>query len=199
MHELLIQHFSRYVALSAAESASIPDFLRHRKLRKRQYLLEEGELCKADYFVLNGCLRQYETDQSGKEHVVQFALAGWWISDLGSMLTQSPSTYCIDALEDSNVLLLDLPNREQLFQKIPALNIYWRIIMEQAFIAQQRRLMMLRKPAEERYLDFLQRYPHFEQQIPQHQIASYLGITRESLSRIRNTVLKNQQEKLIQH
>lgn len=190
MHELLIGHISRHVSLSEAETARIPDFFQQKKLRKKQLLLEEGDVCKADYFVLNGCLRQYETDKAGKEHVVQFALSGWWISDLYSMLTQTPAVYSIDALEESNVLLLDLPHREKLFQEIPAMNIYWRVIMENAFIALQRRVLLLQKPVEARYQDFLQRYPHFEQHIPQHQIASYLGITRESLSRVRNAALK---------
>ncbi|NML21370.1 Crp/Fnr family transcriptional regulator [Pseudoflavitalea sp. G-6-1-2] len=193
MHELLIRNFNRHVSLSDAEAARIPDYFQHKKIRKKQLLLEEGDICKADYFVLDGCLRQYETDKAGKEHVVQFALAGWWISDLYSMLTKTPAVYSIDALEDSNVLLLDLQHREKLFQEIPALNIYWRVIMENAFIALQRRIILLQKPVELRYQEFLQRYAYFEQHIPQHQIASYLGITRESLSRVRNAALKSKE------
>lgn len=190
MHEPLIAAFCRHVSLTEEEQNRIPQFFRHRKVRKKQFLLERGDVCTADYFVTKGCLRQYEADREEREHVVQFALEGWWISDLYSLLTGAPSQYHIDALEDSEVLVLDVAQRERLFAEIPAINIYWRVVMEHAFVALQRRVLFLQKPLEERYQDFLERYAWFEQRIPQHQIASYLGITRESLSRIRNAALK---------
>ncbi|WP_143309065.1 Crp/Fnr family transcriptional regulator [Chitinophaga vietnamensis] len=190
MHELLIRNCSRHITLTPADIARIPAFFQYRKVKKKTWLLEEGNVCRADCFVLSGCLRMYETSNDGRENVVQFALSDWWIADLYSLLTHTPSAYNIDALEDAEVLLLDHSMREALFREIPAMNIYWRIIMENAFIATQRRVLLLQQPAEARYLDFLERYPHFEQHIPQHQIASYLGITRESLSRIRHAVFR---------
>jgi len=190
MHQLLINNFCRYISLTDEEKAKIPGFFRHKKLRKRQYLLEEGAICNADHFVIKGCLRQYEVDNEGRENVMQFALEDWWIADLYSMLTHTPSLYNIDALEDTEVLVLEYDRQQQLFSEIPAMNIYWRMIMQKAFVTLQRRVLFLQKPLEERYQDFLAQYAYFEQRIPQHQIASYLGITRESLSRIRNASLK---------
>lgn len=190
MHELLIQNFCRYISLTDEELDKLPQFFQHRKVGRKRYLLVEGTVCKADYFVIKGCLRQYEVDEEGRENVVQFALEDWWISDLYSTLTNTPSVYNIDALEDSEVLVLERSRQEELFSEIPKMNIYWRIIMQNAFIGLQRRVLFLQKPLEDRYQDFLKKYAYFEQRIPQHQIASYLGITRESLSRVRNAALK---------
>lgn len=190
MHPLLLQNFSRHISLSDDETALLPAYFRHRKLRRKELLLEEGEVCRSEYFVIKGCLRQYETDEEGREHVIQFAFEDWWIADPYSMHTGTPSIYQIDALEDSEVLALDLDSQQQLFIDLPQMNIYWRIIMQQAFIALQRRVLFLQKPLEERYQEFLRTYAWFEQRIPQHQIAAYLGTSRESLSRVRNTVLK---------
>jgi len=186
MHELLIKNLSRHISLTDEEIKRLPAFFKHRRLRRKHYLLQEGDVCKADYFVIKGCLRQYEADEKGKEHVIQFALEDWWISDPYSMLTNTPSIYNIDALEDSEVLEIDARHLEEIFTAIPKMNIYWRIIMQNAFVALQRRVLFLQKPLQERYDDFLKRYAHFEERIPQHQIASYLGITRESMSRIRS-------------
>ncbi len=190
MHELLIKNFSRHIALTDEEISRLPDFFQHKKVGKKRYLLEEGTVCKADYFVIKGCLRQYQVDNEGRESVMQFALEDWWIADLYSFLTGTPSAFNIDALEDSEVLVLDYDHQQRLFNEIPKMNIYWRIIMQNAFVALQRRLLFQQRSLEERYLEFLKRYAYFEQRIPQHQIAAYLGITPESLSRIRNTVLK---------
>lgn len=190
MYGLLIQNFSRYITLTEEEKALLPEFFQYKKVLRKRFLLTEDMICKADYFVIKGCLRQYQTNADDRDHVVQFALEDWWISDLNSMLNGTPSVYNIDALEDSEVLVLELSRREQLFTAIPSMNIYWRKLLEKAFIALQQRLLFLQKPAEERYQAFLKKYGYFEQRIPQHQIAAYLGITRESLSRIRQTALK---------
>ncbi|MGN7819242.1 Crp/Fnr family transcriptional regulator [Chitinophaga sp. 22536] len=190
MHPLLLHNFSRHIVLSDEETASLPAYFRHRKLRRKELLLEEGEVCRSENFVIKGALRQYETDEEGREHVIQFAFEDWWISDPYSMHTGTPSIYHIDALEDSEVLQLDLDSQERLFADLPQMNIYWRLIMQQAFIALQRRVLFLQKPLEERYQEFLRTYAWFEQRIPQHQVAAYLGTSRESLSRVRNTVLK---------
>ncbi|MBO9635438.1 MAG: Crp/Fnr family transcriptional regulator [Chitinophagaceae bacterium] len=190
MHQLLLKNFSRHISLTSEEIRKLPQYFVHKKIRKHQFLLQEGNVCRADYFVIKGSLRQYESDNAGREHVIQFALEDWWISDLNSLVTGTPSIYSIDAMEDSEVLELNISRQEKLFTDIPKMNVYWRIIMQKAFVAQQRRVLFLHKPLEQRYEDFLQRYSDFEQRIPQHQIASFLGITRESMSRIRR-VRKN--------
>ena len=190
MHELLIRNFCRHIDLTEEEINKLPDFFHYKKVCKREYLLKTGSICKAEHYVIKGCLRQYTSSGERQENIVQFALEDWWISDLYSMATQTPSIYNIDALEDTEVLQLSLSQQERLFAEIPKMNIYWRIIMQQAFVALQQRVLFLQKPLEERYQDFLERYGYFEQRIPQHQIAGYLGSTNVSLSRIRKMVLK---------
>lgn len=190
MHPLLLTNFSRHISLSDEETALLPAYFRRRQVRRREVLLKEGEVCRSEYFVLKGCLRQYEAGDDGREHVVQFAFEDWWISDPYSMYTGIPSVFHIDALEDSEVLQLDYESQQRLFADLPQMNIYWRLIMQQAFVALQRRVLFLQKPLEERYQEFLRTYAWFEQRIPQHQVAAYLGATRESLSRVRNAVLK---------
>ena len=118
MHQLLINNICRHISLTEEEKAKLPGFFRHKKLRKRQYLLEEGAICNADHFVIKGCLRQYEVDNEGRENIMQFALEDWWIADLYSMLTHTPSVYNIDALEDTEVLVLEYAKQQQLFSKL---------------------------------------------------------------------------------
>jgi CRP-like cAMP-binding protein len=141
--------------------------------------------------VNKGCLRCYSVDSSGKEHVVQFAIEEWWISDLYSFFTNEPSTFNIDALEDSELLLLEQNSYERLLQEIPAFERLFRKLFENRLIANERRInATLSDSAEERYLSFLKNYPSIAQRVPLTQIASYLGITPESLSRIRAELAK---------
>jgi len=186
MYPLILENISRYVSLDPQEQAHFTSALQHRSLRRKEFILQEGELCRYDHFVIKGSLRQYEIDDEGREHIMQFAFEDWWIGDWYSMLTGTPSVYNIDALEDTEVLLIDKHRLDELFLEIPKLERYFRIIMQHAFVAQQRRILFLQKPAEERYADFYSRYGHFEQRVPQQHIASYLGLTRETLNRVKN-------------
>lgn len=186
MYENLLQHVSRRINLNKEEEAFFISLLQHQKLRKKQFLYKEGEVCKYSGYVLKGCLRTYELDEQGNEHVLQFSIEDWWVGDLYSFFTGIPSRYYVDALEPTELALIDLASQEMLYEKIPKFERYFRILIQNAFIASQRRVISaISKPAEERYLEFHERYPSLEQRIPQHQIASYLGITPESLSRIR--------------
>lgn len=186
MHELILQNIARHVTLTPDEQTLFLSALTHRHLKRRQFLLQEGELCRYDHFVVKGSLRQYETDDEGRDNVMQFAFEDWWIGDWYSMLTQTPSVYNIDALEDTDVLMIAKPRLDELFLEIPKLERYFRIIMQHAFVAQQRRILFLQKSAEERYEDFYGRYGHFEQRVAQQHIASYLGVTRETFNRLKN-------------
>lgn len=186
MPGLLIDSILKHVTLTEKEQRRIPDFFTSVRTRKHQYLLQEGQVCKYEYFILKGCCRQFETDAEGKENVLQFSIEGWWITDLDSMLTQQPSLFNIDVLEGGEVLQIDKLRLDELFTEIPAVERYYRIISQKAFIALQRRVLFFQKPAIERYEEFITRYPFLEQRLPQHQIAAYLGITRESLSRLRH-------------
>jgi CRP-like cAMP-binding protein len=186
MFELIKKNIAKHIHLTDEEFNYFSSLLRKKRLRKKQVLLDEGEVCTFECFVNSGCLRQYFLDEKGQEHIVQFAVMDWWISDQYSFLTGNTTRYFIDALEESEVLLMDKPDLEVLFIKVPKFERFFRIAFQNAFVAMQQRILTtLSESAEKNYLEFMQRYPNIEQTIPQHQVASYLGITPESLSRIR--------------
>jgi CRP-like cAMP-binding protein len=184
--DLLRSHIEKRVPLSDEEFKRCSGFFTPRKIRKRQFLLQEGDVCKQFAFVNDGCLREYTVDHKGEEHILQFAITDWWISDLQSFLTGSPSTHTIDAVHDSDVLLLKREAREDLLQSVPKMERFFRLLLEANYVATHRRVQeSLTSSAEERYLKFIKTYPSLVEQVPQNQIASYLGITPQSLSRIR--------------
>jgi len=185
--ELLLKNLARFITLDQKEEAYLISKLKIKKLRKRQYFLQEGDVCKYQAFVSKGCLRSYEIDKKGVEHVVQFSPEDWWIGDIYSFYTNEPSRLNIEALEDTEVFVFDKDVLEDLYTNIPKMERYFRLLMQNGLIAlSQRIISSLSKSAAERYCDFIQRYPQIEQRVPNHQIASYLGIKPESLSRIRN-------------
>jgi len=186
MFNLLRTHTEKRVQLTDEEFEMINKFFVPKKLRKKQFLLHEGEVCKNIGFVNSGCLREYTIDNKGSEHIIQFAIEDWWISDPNSFLSGLPSTYNIDALEDSEVLLLEKSARDKLLDSCPKMERFFRILIEANFVSTQRRITdSLSISAEERYLKFIKTYPKLIEQVSQNQIASYLGITPQSLSRIR--------------
>lgn len=188
---LILENINKLISITEEEKTFFLSLLRYRKLRKRQFLLQAEDPCKYEYFVLSGCLRSYYIDDKGQDHVVQFAVEDWWIGDMRAFITQTPAWLNIDALEDTEVLLLGYEALEQLYQKVPAFERYFRIRIQNAFVSEQMRLgNSLSKTAEERYLDFVKRYPQFEQRISQVQIASYLGMTPEFLSTLRGKIAR---------
>ncbi len=183
---LILQNIQKLIALTEEEKSFFLSLLKYKKIKKRQYLLQADDICRYEYFVLSGCLRSYYVDEKGQEHVVQFAVEDWWIGDMRSFFTQTPAWLNIDALEETEVLMLGKEAINELYQKVPAFERYFRIRIQNAFVAEQQRLAQsYSKTAEKRYLDFRERYPQFEQRLPQVQIASYLGITPEFLSALR--------------
>lgn len=194
MFDLLRQHILKRIDLTEEEFSRCTTFFIPKKLRKHQFLLQEGDVCKCIAFVNKGCLRCYSVDGKGEEHVVQFAIEDWWISDPFSVLTGEPSGYNIDALEDSELLILEKSSEEKLLQEIPKFERLFRMLLENRFVANQRRITAaLSTSAEERYLSFLKTYPAISQRVSQSQIASYLGITPQSLSRIRRDLTEKKQ------
>jgi len=186
MSELLIKNLSKYVALTDEEQESILSLFTARKFRKHQYILQEGDLTRYETFIVKGLTRTYEVDEKGQEHIVHFGLEDWWVGDLYSFLAETPTAYNIDCLEDTEVLQITKGDLEALYQKVPKLERHFRIMIQNAYIASVRRISStLIKSAAERYAEFLQKYPHIHQRVPNHQVASYLGITPQSLSRIR--------------
>ena len=183
----LIDNLSRFIILSSEDIGIIQSLFTARKYRKRQYILQEGDISRWETYVVAGLTRTYEVDDKGMEHVMQFGPEDWWVGDLYSFLTESATRFNVDCLEDTAVLQISKPDLELLYQKVPATERYFRIIIQNAYIASINRISSsLRKTAPQRYQEFMERYPHIEQRVPNHQIASYLGITPQSLSRIRS-------------
>ena len=186
MFELLHKKISSITEINEEEFNYFKTLFVPKKLRKRQYLLQEGDVCAYQAFVEKGMLRSYTVDEKGNEHILQFASEGWWMADLSSYLNNEPSYLNMDALEDAELLLLSKSSWEMAMTKIPVLEHYFRIIIQNHLVATQKRLLQsLAETAEEKYSRFLKTYPECLQRMPQHMIASYLGITRETLSRVR--------------
>lgn len=186
MFDTIRKNISKHIQLQDDEFTYFTSLLKAKRLRKKQFLLEEGEICRFECFVNSGCLRQYHLDDNGQEHIIQFAITDWWVADQYSFLTGLPSQYFIDALEDSEVLLIEKPSLEELYSKVPMFERFFRIAFQNSYVALQRRILAnISQTAEERYLHFSRNYPEIEQKVPQHQVASYLGIKPESLSRLR--------------
>lgn len=186
MFELLFKAINEKVSLTEDEEETCKTFFTPKKLRRKQYLLQQDDVCKYTAFVEKGVLRSYTIDDKGNEHIVQFALEGWWISDIYSFLTGEPSIFNIDALEDAELLLLTKHSNEAMLQTVPKMERYFRILSQKSMVALQRRLVgSLSQSAEEKYTSLVTTYPNIIQRVPQHMIASYLGVTPETLSRIR--------------
>ena len=186
MYPQLLTHIGKYVNLTQQEEELICQKVELLTLKKKTFLLEPGKLCKGNYFVLTGLVRQYHITPKLNEQIVQFGLEGWWITDHESLTNKQPSIYYIQAIEDSEVLLLTDKNLELLCEAIPRLESYFRIMMQRAFVAMQRRVnFLLNYTDEERYKYFADQFPAFMQRVPQYMLASYLGFTPQFLSRIR--------------
>jgi CRP-like cAMP-binding protein len=193
MWELLLNNFAnRNVLLTPEETDILQTLFVHKKYRKHQYLLQEGEICRYENFVIKGMTRKYQVDEKGQEHILLFAPEDWWTGDLYSFLTGNPTCYNIDCLEDTEVLRISKTDLDQLYEKVPKMNLYFRILFQNSIIAYNKRIgSALSKDGQERYAEFLNRYPDIEQRVPNHQIASFLGLTPQSLSRIRKQAMES--------
>ncbi|MDF1697940.1 MAG: Crp/Fnr family transcriptional regulator [Saprospiraceae bacterium] len=188
----LIDYFNTLLPLNEEEEQFIEKIFKERQIKRRQFILQEGDVAKYNTFVVEGCLKMYYVDDKGKEHNLQFAIENWWIGDLGSFHSEKPSKLYIEAMERSIILQIRKEDQLQLFIKYPKFNRIFRVFTENALInIQERILQNISSTAEERYLDFLDRYPYFFQRISNVQIASYLGITPEFLSTIRKNLSKS--------
>ncbi|MCC8410686.1 Crp/Fnr family transcriptional regulator [Mucilaginibacter sp. UR6-1] len=186
MFATLIKHISKYVTLTPDEQEILTTYFKYEELSKKQYLLSEGEKCTAQYFVVQGCLRMYFIKENGSEHIVQFGIDNWWLSDYMSIEMQSPSKFYIQAVERTQVLKLSITDQQRLLERIPKLEHYFMRVMQKAFGAFQMRICYLfDMSGEEQYNLFVDRFPGFVQRVPQYMLASYLGVTPEFLSKIR--------------
>lgn len=192
MFELILANVSKHISLSEEEKEYFLSILQPKKLRRRQYLVQAGEPCRYECFVTKGCLRQYYVDDKGSERILSFAVEDYWISDMYGLIMDQPALTNIDALEDCELLLIEKKAFDELLVRVPKFERFFRIILQRAFVSHQRRIIEnISLQADERYSRFVERYPALEQRLPQKQIAAYLGITPESLSRIRRQRLEN--------
>ncbi|MFC5408481.1 Crp/Fnr family transcriptional regulator [Larkinella bovis] len=191
MFEPLRDHIARIVPLTDEEFAQTVGFFAVRQLKKRQFLHQQGDVCRYESFVLKGCLKSYHTDEKGFDHVLRFSVEGWWAGDLASFLHLTPSTFSIEAIEPVTVLVIDKPTLQQLYEHVPKMETFFRILNENALIATSQRVInTLSIPARERYERFLASYPHLVHRIPLKDIASYLGITPVFLSKLRREMAR---------
>jgi CRP-like cAMP-binding protein len=189
MHEPLIRYINGFASapLNGTEIKVIERTFTPRRIRRRQYFLQEGEVCKHFGFIVKGAMRQYSVDEKGGEHVVRLSIENWWVGDRESHVMLTPSVYNIDAWEDTDLLVMTRADYLNNLSTMPALIEMARILDERhAFAAQRRLNAAISYPAEKRYAELASTYPELLQRFPQHIIASYLGITKETLSRIRS-------------
>jgi CRP-like cAMP-binding protein len=195
MFELFLSSIKEHISISEEEFNFCKTLFIPKKIRKRQYLLQEGDVCRYTAFVEKGMLRTFTVDEKGNEPILQFSMEGWWVTDLYSYLTDEPSRYNIEALEDCELLLITKPSWNILLEKVPAFERYFRILIQNNLIATQRRLISsMTESAEDQYTKLIDNFPTCLQRVPQHMIASFLGITPETLSRIRSQMAARKSE-----
>lgn len=190
MIDILFKHIREKVSLTAADEALVRSFFIEKKLRKKQYLLQEREICKYLAFVATGLIRTYNIDSKGDEHMSLFGWEGWWISDFNSFLSGEPAVFNIDAIEDTTILMISLTNYEALTLAVPVMDRYFRILYQNSLVTKEKRLMSsISYTAEEKYVQLVNSNPKMIQRIPQNLVASYLGIAPETLSRIKKKLI----------
>lgn len=185
--QAFIDYINKYVILTKDEEVKLLKKVAYRKYLKGQFVVQQGDVCKYSGFVISGCTRTFFVDEDGEEHIVMFSIENWWASEIGSFVTQSPSDYNVQCIENTELIRLSYQDQEELFKEIPKLERFFRLILEKAFVASQKRIVKnFSLSAKEQYLQFKLQYPELETRIPQYMVASYLGITKEFLSKVKN-------------
>lgn len=187
MHtKLILNSISRHISLNEKETGLFISLLSQKRLRRREFLLQSGEVCRHAAFVNSGCLRSYSIDENGFEHILQFAPSGWWITDMYSLLTQKPGNLFIEAAEDTDALMLSRADQERLFRLVPKFERFFRIITENSLVASRERVLdNLSLTALQRYEKFCSVYPSIIDSVQQKHVASYIGVTPEFLSKLK--------------
>jgi len=184
------EYVNRCGTFNAIELLKFNNYLRIRHVKKKQILLREGEVCDFEAYIVKGCLRSFYVDENGSEVILQFSIEDWWVGDIGSFNERTPSSLYIEALEDSVILTLNPERKEQLLRDLPSFERVFRLMLQRHIAALEQRLIRtIAKPAVEKYLEFVKKYPSIVQRVPQHYIASYLGMTPEFLSKIRRKLV----------
>ncbi len=186
-YDPLLAHVRKFIPLEAEEVTALTNALRYKKVKKKEFLLREQQVCTANYFVLSGCLRMYFIREDGVEQITQFAIENWWLTDFQSLDWQQPSRFYIQTIETAELAILDRDTLSALFDHLPLLERYFRLVVQRAFAAAQQNLFFIySSTGEERYRRFSTSFPQFVQRIPQYMIASYLGFTPEFVSKIKS-------------
>jgi CRP-like cAMP-binding protein len=186
----LLDYIHKYITLTKEEEQFILSKINNRKFQKSDFIVQNGDLCHFENFVLSGCVKTYFIDQDGQEIIVMLAIENWWTSDLGSFISREPAKLNVQCVEKTELAQIHYNDLQELYQKVPNLERFFRLIIQQAFVASQNRIVRnYSEPAKERYLQFREEYAAIEQRVPQYMVASYLGITKEFLSKIRKQLL----------
>lgn len=186
MFSEMIAHMRNYITLTEEEVILLTNALEIKEVKKKEHVLKAGEVCNSNYFITKGCFRLYLITDKGAEQIVQFGIENWWITDYVSLKSGKPSEFYLQATEDAQVVVLNKTTDEELFAKIPQLERYFRLVLERAYSAQLSRIhYIFNLTGEEQYKLFSSQFPEFVQRVPQYMLASFLGITPESLSRLR--------------
>ena len=186
VYPALRHHVEKIIPLTDDESDFASTLFAERQLKKKQFLVQQGDVCKYESFVVSGCLKSYYTDDQGHDHILRFSVEDWWASDIKSLLNNVPSSFSIQATEPTTLLIIDKAGLDELYTGAPKFETFFRKLNENALVATADRVINnLSLPAKDRYEMFLNAYPRIAQRIPLKDIASYLGITPEFLSQLR--------------
>lgn len=189
----LLQHLKKHIQLTEAEEQIIMDHLTARTFKRGEFLTKEGEVNRYTNYILSGSTRVYYIDQAGQEHVIQLGMSGWWTSDFSSFIMQTKGMLYTEALEKTEVLSFSYDHLQELYRQVPAMERFFRLLIQNAYAAFQRRVLeSLSMDAEQRYLAFRELYPDMDQRLSQKHIASYLGMSAEFLSKVKKRIVEKQ-------
>lgn len=190
--ESLFDYINTYVSLTAHEKNILTSKITFRSYLKNQYIVQQGDVCKSVSFVLSGCTRVFFIDKKGQEQIISFGIKDWWVADISSFVTQQSADYNVQCLENTEVIQFSYSIIEELYEEIPKMERFFRKIIERSLVASQKRIVRgFSLTAKERYIYFKENYPEIEKRVPQYMVASYIGITREFLSKIRKEMAKD--------
>lgn len=188
-YPVIADHVKRYVTPNNSDLELLQSLLNEVSMAKGTFLLQPGTQVKHEYFVVEGCLKAYYMDEKGSRHIIQFAIENWWIGDFDAYFNGNPSRLYLEAIEPSRLLSISYENLQHLYEKAPIFERYFRILVTNAFISQRKRILsILEKDTKERYLEFCTSYPNIENRVANYDIANYLGVSAENLSRVRRTL-----------
>ena len=187
-----LNYINKYIDLTEKEIAFLRSNTNYKKYLKGHYIVQQGAVCKHTNFIISGCTKNFYVDQQGQEHIVTFAIENWWSADLSSFITQTPSDFNVKCIEATEVIQFTYQNQDEIFQNIPKMETLFRKLLEKALVSSQKRIVNnFSLSAKDQYLYFKKQYSTIEQRVPQYMVASYLGISKEFLSKIKTELAKD--------